>query len=324
LFATSIRINIHRSEKIRSIFIVVLMLWSTAASADMFKIPWKGDYKHNSTAPWSRANKDDSGFSRNFLNGTPEEGGKIQENGELWAETIVPANATGPIPYVVVMHGCMGLSSLTTEWAHHVGKVLNAEGIGVLILDSFTTRKVEKSCGMPDLHWGRRRADDAYSALDYLIEKKLAKPDEVYLMGQSNGGLATLIAMSKQEGDHPNRFAAGFPVVPSCINTPTRYGDYDRPMIIFAGENDDANPSKYCIEMLKKKRAIPLQLIVYKESNHGFMEDYKPRTAYGWTDTHGKVHNWTLSYNPAAEKDMMATMVAAIKTRKFVSGVTIR
>lgn len=32
------------------------------------------------------------------------------------------------------------------------------------------------------------RADDAYSALDYLIEKKLAKPDEVYVIGYSNGG----------------------------------------------------------------------------------------------------------------------------------------
>jgi dipeptidyl aminopeptidase/acylaminoacyl peptidase len=52
---------------------------------------------------------------------------------------------------------------------------------------------VDRTCGPADLHWGPRRADDAYSALDYLIEKKLAKADEVYLVGYSNGGTTTLV-----------------------------------------------------------------------------------------------------------------------------------
>ncbi len=105
---------------------------------------------------------------------------------------------------------------------------------------------------MPDFHWGRRRADDAYSALDFLIEKGSAKPDEVYLTGQSNGGLATLISMSKEESDHKNKFAAGFPIVPSCINTPVKYGNYVRPMVLFVGEKDDANLPQHCMEMVKK------------------------------------------------------------------------
>jgi hypothetical protein len=54
------------------------------------------------------------------------------------------------------------------------------------------------------------------------------------------------------------------------------------------------------------------------------MEDYKVRVVKGWTDTHGKDHYWTLSYNPAAEKDMMRTIVFAIKTKKFESGIEVR
>lgn len=312
----------HSRSKMRILFTALIVLFLSPANAEQFKIPWKGDYAHNTTATWSRENKDDSGYSKNFLNGTPEEGGKVQKDGELWVETMLPEDTTGPIPFVVVMHGCMGMSSLTSAWAHHVGKVLNAGGIGAVILDSFTTRKVEKSCGYPDLHWARRRADDAYSALDYLIEKKLAS--DVYVMGQSGGGSATLVAMLKLEGDHKNKFTAGFAVVPPCMYTSVRYGDFYNPLILFVGAQDDANDPKQCIELSKKKRPVPVQVVVYRDANHGFMEDYKARTMYGWTDSHGKVHNWTLSYNPVAEKDMMQTVIATIKAKKFAKGVESR
>ena len=306
---------------------MMLMMISMSALADEIKIPWKGDYSHNSDKVWSRENKDDSGFSKNFQNGAPEENGKIEKDGTLWADLELPVgfgDIKPPMPFMIVMHGCMGMSGLTTTWAKHVAQTLNPSGIGVLVLDSFSSRGVKQTCGLADLPWARRRADDAYSALDYIIEKGLAKPDEVYLMGQSNGGLATLIAMSKEEGDHANKFAAGFPIVPSCINPPTRADNYVRPLIIFGGEEDDANPVKYCIEMLRKKRADPIQLVIYKGANHGFMEEYKARTAKGWTDSHGKDHFWHLSYNPVAESDMMRSIISAIKTKKFSNDVESR
>jgi dienelactone hydrolase len=74
------------------------------------------------------------------------------------------------------------------------------------------------------LHWGRRRADDAYSALDYLIEKMLAKPDEVYIMGHSNGGTATLVSMTKKEADHKHQFTGAFVVASSCFSDTVRDG----------------------------------------------------------------------------------------------------
>jgi hypothetical protein len=88
-------------------FIAALMLISTAASAEHIttKIPWKGDYPHNSSKTWSTDNSYDSGFSKNFLNGAPEEGGKVQKEGELDAEIILPEKTTGPIPFVLVLHG---------------------------------------------------------------------------------------------------------------------------------------------------------------------------------------------------------------------------
>lgn len=302
----------------KRMLILTLMLVSTAASAGQFKIPWKGDYPHNSTKTWSRGNPWDSGFSRNFKNGTPQEFGEVQKDGDLNAEILLPKGTTGPTQFMIVLHGCDGMSSFEKEWTRHVADVLNPEGFGVLILDSYTTRYVDNSCGLPDLHWGRRRADDAYSALDYLIEKNLAKPDQVYLMGYSNGGTATLAAMTTKENDHKHRFAAGFPIAPNCFSVTMKYGDYYNPMIVFVGDQDDANPPEPCVEMLKKKRLIPVQLVKYQGANHGFLgKGYAARVVKGWTDPKGNDHMWHLSYDPAAEKDMMRTIISAIQTKKF-------
>jgi dienelactone hydrolase len=310
----------------KRMLLIPLMLISTAASAETstVRIPWKGDYAHNSSKHWSKDNPFDSGFSKNFKNGAPEEFNEVKKDGELNAEIILPKDAKGPVPFMIVLHGCDGMSTAEKEWMHRIADTLNPEGLGVLILDSYTTRYVDKSCGMPDFHWGRRRADDAYSALDYLIEHKLAKPNEVYLMGYSNGGIATLISMTTKEEDHKYRFAAGFPIAPNCIPVSVKYGDYYNPMIIFTADHDDANEPKPCHELMKKKRSVPVQLIEYQGANHGFLMKVADHVSKGWTDSKGKVHIWHLSYNPTAEADMMQTILTAIKTKRFVKGIESR
>ena len=179
----------------------------------------------------------------------------MQKDGELNGFVYSPKDAKGPVPFVIRCTAATVWPLADKEWTAHVADLLNKEGVGVLVLDSFTTRYVDQVCGLRRSAWGRRRADDGYSALDYLIEKKLAKPDEVYLMGYSNGGLASLVAMTTQEADHPHHFAAGFPIAPNCYSVITKYGDYYAPMIVFIGDQDNANPPTPCHEMMKKKRA---------------------------------------------------------------------
>src|ERR1700736_1642059 len=94
---------------------VLAMLISTAALADPpeVRIPWKGGYAHNSNKHWSKDNPHDSGFSKNFKNGTPEEFGDVRKDGELKAFIYSPKEANGPVPFVVLLHGCDGMSTLT-------------------------------------------------------------------------------------------------------------------------------------------------------------------------------------------------------------------
>ncbi|MBR0838703.1 dienelactone hydrolase family protein [Bradyrhizobium liaoningense] len=300
----------------RVLFTAFFFLFSAAALAETkpveVKITWKGDYTHNSSKHWSKDNLYDSGFSKNFKNGAPEEFGEVQKDGELNAFIYSPKDSKGPVPFVILLHGCDGLGTLAKEWGRHVADVLNSQGVGVLVLDSYTTRYVDNSCGLPDLHWGRRRADDAYSALDYVIEKKLGR--EVYLMGYSNGGTTALVSMTTQEADHPHHFAGAFAVAPGCSPSLQHSALYTRPIVVFMGDQDDANNPKWCEELTKKKRSVPVQMIEYQGADHGFPENAPTR----------EVHGWHLSYNSAAEKDMMQTIISAIRTKKFVKGVELR
>ena len=88
------------------------------------------------------------------------------------------------------------------------------------LLDSFGSRGLgpDGVCSDPSqLTWARRRADDAYAALDWLIGQKIADPKRVYVLGRSNGATTTLIIMNRAIGDlHEHMFAGGFAMQPSC------------------------------------------------------------------------------------------------------------
>ena len=78
--------------------IVVLILSISLlapARAETVKIPWKGDYPHNGETVWSPENKyHKSGLTKNFMNGAPEEHGKVQRDGVLDAELLLPKGET--------------------------------------------------------------------------------------------------------------------------------------------------------------------------------------------------------------------------------------
>ncbi|MBN8987097.1 MAG: prolyl oligopeptidase family serine peptidase [Rhizobiales bacterium] len=292
--------------------VAALILFAAAAKAEKVKIPWKGDYAHNSEDNYSPENKYKSGRSKSFSNGAPEEGGRIQRDGFLEAELMKPRGVSGAVPYVILMHGCSGLSPPVVRWAREKAQLFLDQGYGVLILDSFRTRNVKEVCGSANYHWGWRRAEDAYSALDYLIDRKLAKPDDVFVMGRSNGGTAAvMIADASQVRGHPNRFAAIFAVSPGCAGlTKSRAGI---PLVMFVGEKDNANDPKVCKEIDTASNA-PVQIVEFKGMYHGY-EDKGPAYTF---------HGWHMEHNAGADKETMDRALALIKSRNFQRGIEYR
>jgi len=294
---------------VRYFVIVALLVFATAARAEKVKIPWKGDYAHNFDDHYTPQNKYKSGLSKFFNNGAPEEGGKIQQDGVLEAELMRPKAGADAVPYVILMHGCSGLTPPVARWAREKARIFLDHGYGVLILNSFKTRNVREVCGSPNYHWGWRRAEDAYSALDYLIDNKLAKSDDVYVMGRSNGGTAAvMIADVYQVRGHQNKFAGVFAVSPGCIGlTKSRFGI---PLVMFVGDKDDANDARVC-ERLDTVSGAPVQIVKFRGVYHGY-EDNMP--AYNF-------HGWHMEYNAKADKETIDRTLSLIKSKSYQRGL---
>jgi dienelactone hydrolase len=207
-----------------------------------------------------------------------------------------------------MLHGCSGMNKTLKNWAYDYGGRLVGAGYGVLVLDSFTTRGVGSDgiCADPSqLEWARRRADDAYAALDYLIDKKLTNPKKVYVLGRSNGATTTLIIMNRVLGDlHQHTFAAGFPMQPSCLYM--KGVEFYAPVYQFLAERDEATNPVLCAKMADSPRQIPVQTKLWKGAYHAF-EDREPIHVF---------HGYHIGHNPEAAEGTISAIIRILNDSK--------
>jgi len=291
-----------------ALFLMIAIMSFSSAHAEMVQVPW-----HTSTqsTPWIPGNEYIDGWSKRFMNGTVEERGKVKAEGELRAEMIRPKGTNGPIPFVILLHGCTGMNSTLHKWAHDYGGKLIGAGYGVLVLDSFTTRNLgpDGICADPSqLDWARRRADDAYAALDWLIDQKIADSKHVYVVGRSNGATTTLIIMNRVIGDlHEHMFAGGFAMQPSCYLM--KNVEFYAQVHLFLAEKDEATSPILCGQMAASQRSIPVQTTLWKGAHHAF-EDHQPLQMF---------HGYHTGYNPAAAEGTINAIISDLNATKKAS-----
>lgn len=292
--------------------VIIALINVIPAHAEMVSIKWK------SSAPvaWVPGNDYIDGYTPNFMNGTIEEKRKTQKDGELTAELIVPKGTKGPIPFIIMLHGCSGMNNTLKKWAHEYGGRFLGAGYGVLILDSFTTRGVAGGgiCADPSqLEWARRRADDAYSALDWLVETGKADPSQVYVLGRSNGATTSLIIMNRKIGSiQKNKFAAAFPMQPSCAYL--KYAEFYAPVYQFLAEKDAACNPVVCADMAAINRPIPVQTKIWKGATHAY-EDREPTRVF---EIAGKPIK--MEYNAKANEGTIKSIIGILNSRKASAG----
>lgn len=295
----------------RVFFIAFTLLWASASQAEVIRIKWKPGDRYQSSQPWAKyGSVEINGWSERFMDGTVEEKGKTAQNGELEGDVLLPKNAKGnPVPFIVFLHGCSGMNNRLKRWSEETASIFLSKGVGVLILDSFKTRGVETTnngvggiCKDPSqLNWARRRADDAYSALDYLIEKKLAIPDRVYVLGRSNGATTTLLVMNETVGKaHANKFARGFALQPSCLYH--KPNSFYAPVHFYLAELDDATSPILCSKLVARFTDGMAKAIVFKGAFHGF-EDKVPKHTF---------NGWRIGYDPKAANSTMRDILSIL------------
>lgn len=210
-----------------------------------------------------------------------------------------------PLPLVLWVHG--GPWSRDTWGCDPFHQWLANRGYAVLSVNFRGSRGFgKKFLNAGNLEWGRKMHDDLLDAVDWAVQKRIADPARIAIMGGSYGGYATLVGLTFT----PEKFACGVDLVgPSSLLTllnsmppywapivelfAKRAGDHRteegrrllserspltradrirRPLLIGQGANDprvkQAESDQIVAAM--KARNIPVTYLLYPDEGHGF------------------------------------------------------
>lgn len=210
---------------------------------------------------------------------------------------------SGRAPAVVMMHGRAGAYSQlangiynasTLSMRHQAWGQLWAEnGYVALLVDGFGPRGFAK--GFPRFSYDSRppeldevtiRPLDAYGALAYLRSRPDVLPDRIGLLGWSNGGSATIAAMSVETpGIRAPTPASGFRAAlafyPACGLKgyfEAGYRPY-APVRVFMGAADEEVSPQRCSALVEKSRVNggDIQIRLYEGATHSFDDPGRKR-----------------------------------------------
>ena len=251
------------------------LLASCASTGQTVRVPWR------------------AGNVERFQMGAVEESRAQAAQGVLPVTLYRPAG-TSPFPFVVLLHGCGGLTheASWTQWVHPWADLFRAHGIGTAVVDSFGPRSVDHVCTGNVAAWAVRRADDAYTTRAWLAEQPDVDAKHIAVMGMSNGG-RTVLAALRTTLRHPEPFVAGVALYPGC-QTDVRSTFY-APLLVLIGQADTVTPAHFCEQMhaAQPASAPELRLIVYPHGPHTFDMRLPDRTVLGMR----------LGYDPEADAD---------------------
>jgi dienelactone hydrolase len=221
-------------------------------------------------------------------------GPNSRRDGELW----MPENATGPVPSIVVLHGCDGPRQNVHDWARR----LQSWGYAALLIDSFGTRGKPNVCNQGGLIPPSERAKDAFAGADYLRHLPGIRPDRVGVIGFSHGGwtVMNLILQNKMVAAKGTPFAAAVAYYPACLEAGS---PMTTDTLILIGDADDWTPVENCRRWVKAAQTAGhvLDMKIFPGAHHAFDARFPLRSYYGHM----------LGY------DETAAPLAEAETRKF-------
>ena len=227
---------------------------------------------------------------------------------QLRAELFVP-RGSGPFPAVVLMHGCGGWQPAVLSALHSHAMTFLDRGYVVLNLDSFGPRGNSGGVLCGSNSQLRRalvyRQSDAADALRYLRSLDAVDADNIYLLGQSNGGSVAIDAAKMAD------FRAVAAYYPWCGSLGGSKVALTSPLIIFAGGRDDWTPAWECRG--RRARNKPLTLVEYPKAPHSFDVQIEPQRYLGKL----------LGYDRDATADSRTRMLAFFAEARKISPPTL-
>jgi dienelactone hydrolase len=183
--------------------------------------------------------------------------------------------SSGRFPAVVLLPACgKATKRLDDNW----GATISSWGYVTLTIDGLDTRGI-RECGSIKNTDHTDLIEDAYRALDFLVQKRFVDAKRVAVVGFALGAWQTLSAVEpgvvQRASQHTFRAAAAF--YPLCSSFE---GTMTVPTMILIGERDDWGTADACRKMVARKDDVgvsrenlggsKVQLIVYPDAYVGF------------------------------------------------------
>jgi len=196
----------------------------------------------------------------------------------------IQPDQSGPHPAIIALHGCSGLLTKSgklkareQDWADRWLK----SGYAVLFPDSFTSRGVQSICKIKnrEIRPEGLRSLDAYAALQWLQNRADIVPDQITLVGWSNGAMTGLWVMSDQSPARPktlvHAFQSAILFYPGCFQVFKQVPEYKpvAPMLFQMGAEDDWTSAKNCLKLIhrvQESKSGRVEWDVYDGAYHGF------------------------------------------------------
>lgn len=189
----------------------------------------------------------------------------------LSAELRIPKPGSAKLPAIVLIHDSGVISSSHDRWA----QALNAIGVAVLVVDSFTGRGIVRTIDDQSLLDPGAMMIDAYRALALLAQHQRIDSSRIAVIGFSKGAMAAVYSSNQRfrtlYGPANLEFAAHIGLYTPCYVT---YSDDPRvtgkPIRLFHGVADDflsIVPCRAYVERLKRVGAN-VSLTEYAGAHH--------------------------------------------------------
>lgn len=230
----------------------------------------------------------------------------------------------GRHPAIVGLHGCSGMFSRRTgailpselAWASELVR----HGYVVLLVDSLGPRRHGEMCSQSgfDLALYRKRPRDAYGALWFLQAQPFVRGDRVGVLGWSQGGGTTLLAIGSDSLGRPatlpqGDFRAAVAFYPGGCDVRRHPPNWTTavPLLVLTGSADVWTPLAPCQAFIAGAvaRFSPIEMQVYPGAYHAFDAPNLPRRELPQYVTRAGVVP-IVATDPAARADAMQRVPA--------------
>jgi dienelactone hydrolase len=198
-------------------------------------------------------------FETHRIDGTKE---------KLFGYLLLPANAQGKVPAMVIVHGSGGVHQVRE------GRYLEefaSIGLAGFVIDSFTPRGVKDTVADQSKVPTSQMIRDALAALQFLATHARIDAARIGVIGFSKGGSVSLLSDDQRAYKSGPQFAVHIPVYPGC-STQYRHPKPTAPILMLLGEKDNYTGTAPCSEYAERilQAGGDVTVIIYSDAHHGF------------------------------------------------------